>query len=154
MTMLHQALLFVHLVGFAAYLGAGFAQQQFVGRSALAGVATLVRDEFERLAAAIVTKIELPAIMVQVATGIAFVVMSPEWLKQGWIHGKLACVVALLVLSHLEMFNARNIVRSRAARQDAANEEIAALKKRHATFGALGTVAVVALLVFVAYGKG
>jgi len=114
----------------------------------------LVRDEFERLAAAIVTKIELPAIMVQVATGIAFVVMSPEWLKQGWIHGKLACVVALLVLSHLEMFNARNIVRSRAARQDAANEEIAALKKRHATFGALGTVAVVALLVFVAYGKG
>ena len=114
----------------------------------------MVRDEFERLAAAIVTKIELPAIMVQVATGIAFVVMSPEWLKQGWIHGKLACVVALLVLSHLEMFNARNIVRSRAARQDAANEEIAALKKRHATFGALGTVAVVALLVFVAYGKG
>jgi putative membrane protein len=152
--MLHQALVFFHLVGFAAYLGAGFAQQQFVTRSGLAGAAAAVRDEYERLAAAIVTKIELPAITAQVVTGVAFVVLSPEWMKQGWLHGKLACVVVLLVLSRLEMFNARKIVKTRAARGDAASAEIVALKKRHAMFGAMGTVAVVALLVFVAYGRG
>jgi protoporphyrinogen IX oxidase len=152
--MLHKILILLHLVGFAGYVGAGFAQQQFVTRSARGGLAAAVRDEYERLAATIVTQIELPALFAQVATGVVLIVLAPLWLTQGWLHGKLACVVVLLVLSHVEMFNARRIVKARSARGDAANDDIAARKKRHATFGLLGTVAVVILLALVAYGTG
>jgi uncharacterized membrane protein len=152
--MVHKVLILFHLVGFAAYIGAGFAQQQFVTRSAGEGLGVAVRDEYERLAAAIVTQIELPALFTQVVTGIVLIALAPLWLTQGWLHGKLACVAVLLVLSHLEMFNARRIVKARVARGDAANDEIAARKKRHATFGLLGTLAVVILLGLVAYGTG
>jgi putative membrane protein len=152
--MLHKVLILLHLVGFAAYLGAGFAQQQFVTRSMRDGLTAAVRDEYERLAAAIVTQVEVPALFGQVLTGVALIALAPIWLTQGWLHGKLACVAVLLVLSHLEMFNARRIVKARADRGDAAGDEIAARKKRHATFGLFGTLAVVILIGLVAYGTG
>ena len=152
--MLHKVLILLHLVGFAAYLGAGFAQQQFVTRSTRDGLAAAVRDEYERLAAVIVTQIEVPALFAQVVTGVILIALAPLWLTQGWLHGKLACVAVLLVLSHLEMFNARRIVKARAARGDAASEEIAGRKARHATFGLFGTLAVVILVGLVAYGTG
>jgi uncharacterized membrane protein len=152
--MVHKALILVHLVGFAAYLGAGFAQQQFMKRSRAAAMASGIRDEYERLASTIVTTIELPALMIQVATGIAFLALYPAFLKLGWLHGKLACVIALLALSHAEMFNARAVVKARAARGDGANAEVDVRKARHATFGAAGTLVVIVLLVLVAYGLG
>jgi uncharacterized membrane protein len=152
--MIHKALLFVHLVGFAAYLGAGSAQQLLMTRSREGGIVAALRDEYERLAASVVTKIELPALMAQVLTGVGFIALSPAWLKLGWLHGKLACVVALLVLSHVEMFNARAIVKMRAARGEAASAEVEARKARHATFGAIGSLVAVALVGLVAYGLG
>jgi hypothetical protein len=63
-------------------------------------------------------------------------------------------VVLLLVLSHLEMFNARRLVRAREARGDAAADEIAARKKRHALMGAVGTVLVIAVLVLATVLRG
>ena len=150
--MIHKALVLLHLLGFAAYLGSGFAQQRIMARSAQASVGAAVRDEYERLVATIVTRIELPALFVQVATGLAFVAINSAWLTMGWLHGKLTCVVVLLVLSHLEMFNALAIVRARAARGDGANAEIAARKTRHARLGLLGGVALVAVVALVAYG--
>ena len=150
--MLHKGLVLLHLVGFAAYLGAGFAQQRFMAMSAVDGTPPTVRDAYERLASAVLVRIELPALFAQVATGVAFVALLPAWLSQGWLHGKLACVALLLVLSHLEMFNARRIVRARADRGDSAAAEIAKRKKRHATLGTFGTAAVVAVLVCVALG--
>jgi len=152
--MVHKALLFAHLVGFAAYLGAGFAQQKLMTRSREGAMAAVLRDEYERLAATVVTKIELPALMAQVITGVVCVALSPEWLRLGWMHAKLACVVVLLGLSHAEMFSARAIVKARAARGEAAGEEIDRRKARHATLGALGSVALVALVGLVAYGVG
>jgi uncharacterized membrane protein len=152
--MVHKVLFLFHLLGFAAYLGAGFAQQQFMARSALGGVAPAVRDEYERLAAAIVTRIELPALATQVATGAVFLLLSPIWLTYGWMHGKLTCVLALVVLSHLEMMNARKIVKARTAGGEQAVDEIATRKARHAMFGTIGSLAVVALLGLVAYGMG
>jgi uncharacterized membrane protein len=153
--MVHKLLLLIHLVGFAAYLGAGFAQQKFMGRSAQSGVAAAVRDEYERLSAAVITRIELPSLFVQVATGVIFLVLAPVWLTQGWLlHGKLPCVLALLVLSHLEMFNARKIVRARTARGEAASAEIAKRKARHRMLGTIGSVAVVLVIGLVAFGTG
>ena len=146
---LHSVLILLHLLGFAAFLGGAFAQQQFMKMSAKAGLAAAVRDEYERLAAAIVTKAEVPGMFAQVVTGVVMVLQQPEYLKQHWLHGKLAAVAALLVLSHLEMFNARRLVKARAARGDAAADEIAARKKKHAAMGLVGTVLVVALILFV-----
>jgi uncharacterized membrane protein len=145
------ALLFVHLAAFAAYLGSGFAQTQMMKLSTKAGIAAAVRDEYERLVAVIVTKIEVPAIFVSIASGIVFITQNPILMKQGWLHGKLTVVLLLAVLSHLEMFNARKIVRARAAGAATSEEEIAGRKKRHALFGAVGSLLVVALLVLVTF---
>lgn len=147
--MLTSALLFVHLLSFAAYLGAGFGQLRLLRRSQAEGLAPAVRDELERLAAAVVTKIELPAIMGSVVTGAVFIAQNPALMKMGWLHGKLACVLGLLVLSHLEMFNARRIVRAREAGDKA--DEIAERKARHGVLGAIGTALVVALMILVTF---
>lgn len=148
--MLAHVALFLHLIAFAAYVGAGFAQQRFVAMSAADGLAAPVRDAYERLAASIVTMIELPAIMLAVASGVLFLVNNMAYLHQpAWFHPKMLCVFLLLVLSHLEMFNARRIVRMRHA--DGAEADIAKRKKRHAIFGGLGSVLVVVILVLVSF---
>jgi uncharacterized membrane protein len=147
-------LLLLHLVGLAVFLGGTFAQQRFMKMSAKAGLTTAVRDEYERLSAAIVTKLEVPGLFAQVFTGVGIIVLQPYLLQQHWLHAKLTAVVLLLVLSHLEMFNARRLVRARAERGDAAADEIANRKKRHARMGAIGTVLVVAVLVLATVLRG
>jgi uncharacterized membrane protein len=139
----------LHLLGFAAFVGGAFAQQRLMRLSARDGLAPPVRDEYERLSAAILTKVEVPALFAQVVTGVAFIGEAPGFLHQHWLHVKLTAVVLLLVLSHLEMFNARRLVKAREARGDAARDEIAERKRRHATMGAVGTVLVVAVLLLV-----
>jgi uncharacterized membrane protein len=145
------AILFVHLVAFAAYLGAGFAQIQILKLSARAGTSAAVRDSYERLTALIITKIEVPAIFTSIASGVVFVTQNPVLMKQGWLHGKLTCVLILAVLSHLEMFNARNIVKAREAGGASADSEIERMKKRHSIYGAIGSLLVVVLLVLVTF---
>ena len=149
--MLTAGVLLVHLVAFAAYLGAGFAQLQMIKQSMKAGTPAPVRDSYERLAAHIATKIEVPAVFAAMASGIVFIAQNPVLMKQGWLHGKLTCVLLLAVLSHLEMFNTRKIVKAREAGGAAADDEIAKRKARHATFGAVGSLLVVALLVLVTF---
>lgn len=148
---LFAATLLVHLLSFATYLGSGFAQLQIMKLSEGAGIAPDVRDAYERLSATILAKIEVPAIFGSILSGIVFVTQSPLFLKQGWLHGKLTCVLLLAVLSHLEMFNARKIVKARAAGAAGAAEEIAARKKRHATFGGIGALLVAVLLFLVTF---
>lgn len=144
----------LHLLGMVAFLGGAFAQQQLLRASASEGLAPQVRDAYERLAAAIVTKIELPGIFAQVAIGVLLIVRGNELMHQHWLHGKLAAVAIILVLSHLEMFNARRIVRARAERGDAAAAELDLRKRRHGIFGAVGTVLVVAVLLFATVLRG
>ena len=139
-------LLLLHLVGFATFVGGALAQQQFMRLSARAGLGGPVRDEYERLAASVCTKVELTGLFAQVLTGAAVLVTVPGFLTQHWLHAKLTAVLILLVLAHVEMINARRIVKARQARGDAADGEIAARKKRHATVGAVVNVLVVAVL--------
>jgi uncharacterized membrane protein len=150
--MAHKILIFVHLLGFAAYLGAGFSQQQFMKKSAESGLPSAVRDEYERLAALVTARIEGPAVGVQILTGIIFLVMVPDWLHMGWLHAKLTCVFLLVGLTHAERANARKIVAARKERGDAAAEEIASRKARHAMMGRIGAVLVAAVIALVAYG--
>lgn len=143
--------LLVHLVSFAAYVGAGFAQTSFLKASSGDALAPAIRAEYERLAASIVTKIELPAIFGAILSGVGFLGANPAYLKQPWLHAKLTVVLLLAVLSHLEMFNARRIVRAREEAAAGAEEAIAARKKRHAIFGTVGSLLVVVLLVLVTF---
>ena len=122
--MLTAALLLVHLVAFAAYLGAGFGQLQMIKLSTRPGTAPATRDAYERIAASVITKIELPAIFTSIASGVVFITQTPALMKQGWLHGKLLCVLLLAVLSHLEMFNARKIGRAREAGGATADEVV------------------------------
>ena len=149
--MLTAALLLVHLVSFASYLGAGFAQLQIMKLSARDGTSAEVRNVCERLSATILTKIEVPAIFGSVLSGVFFIMQNGALMKQGWLHGKLLCVVILLVLSHLEMFNARAIVRHREDGGKTVDEDIKARKARHNLFGTIGSVVVVVLLVLVTF---
>lgn len=149
--MLNAAVLLVHLAAFAAYVGAGFAQLHIMRLSFAASTAPAVRDAYERLSATILTNIEVPAIFGSVLSGIVFVVQNGALMKQGWLHAKLTCVVILLVLSHLEMFNARAIVRLREDGGERADAEIMARKARHSVMGTVGTVVVFLLLVVVTF---
>ncbi len=149
--MLAAGLLFIHLVCFAGYLGAGFAQTQLMARSAAAGLSADVRADRERLAAGIVTKIELPAILGSVMSGIGFVVQNPAVMRFGWLHAKLLCVFLLLFLSHAEMFNARKIVKLRTSGGADTEDAIAFRKKQHAMMGRVGALAVIAILVCVTF---
>src|SRR5688572_1194116 len=97
-------------------------------RSRADGMADEVRADREAMAAAIITKIELPAIVGSIASGIGFVLQNPAVMKYGWLHAKLLCVVLLLFLSHAEMFNARKIVKARTRGDESARAEIEARK--------------------------
>jgi uncharacterized membrane protein len=142
-------LILLHLVGFAAFVGAACAQQQLMRSSSGASLAAAVRDDREALAARICAKVEVPALFAQLGTGILLVVSEPGYLRQHWLHGKLSAVLLLLVLANLELINARKIVALRAARGAGTEGEIATRKRRHAVLGAVGAVAVVAVLLFV-----
>jgi len=142
-------LILLHLVGFAAFLGGAFAQQRLMQTSTRAGLSPAARDERESLASTICATVELPALFAQLATGILMIVSQPGYLKQHWLHAKLTAVLVLFVLAHVEMINARKIVAARAQGGAGVDAEIAALKKRHAQLGAVGTVLVVAVLLLV-----
>ena len=147
------ALLLVHLVSFAAYLGAGFAQLQMMKLSAREGTSSELRTAYERLSATILVRIELPALFGSILSGMVFLMQNSLLMKQGWIHGKLTCVLVLAVLSHLEMFNAKAIVRAREDGGAGAEDEITRRKVRHNVFGTVGTLVVVALLVLVTFAR-
>jgi uncharacterized membrane protein len=142
-------LLLVHLLGFAAFVVGALAQQQFMRSSSRAGLVAAVRDEYERLAAAVSTKVELTGLFVQVLSGVGIVVVQPYFLKQHWLHAKLTAVLVLLVLAHVDMINARRIVKARQARGEAADGEIAPRKQRQATVGVVVDVLIVAVLLLV-----
>jgi hypothetical protein len=144
--MLLSVLLLLHLLGFATFVGGALAQQQFMRSSGRTGLVAAVRDEYERLASSVCTKVELSGLFLQVLSGVATLVVTPAFLKQHWLHAKLTAVLVLLVLAHVEMINARRIVKARQARGEAADREIAARKTRHATVGTVVDVLVVAVL--------
>lgn len=144
--MLDRVVVVLHLFGFAIFLGAAAAQQALMQRSARADVTPPIRDEYERLSATIVAKIESPALFVQIAIGLYLAITNTAFFKQHWMHAKLTAVFLILGLAHAEMANARKIVKARAERGDAAADEIAGRKAKHARMGAIGAVLIVAVV--------
>lgn len=148
---LYSAALLLHLVGFAAATGAGFAQGRFLRASTSPSLAAAVRDAYERNAAALATKAELPALFVSLLSGIVLLALRPTYLQLPGMHAKLTLVALLLVVAHLEMFNARRIVKARAAGGAGAEAEIAARKARQGLYGTLAVLLLLGILVAVAF---
>lgn len=149
--MITAAVLFVHLVSFAAVFGSAFAQQQLMRSSAKAGVPAAERDALERMAATVVTKVQLPALFGSIGSGLVFVAQNPALMRFGWLHAKLTCVLVLAVVSHLEMFNARKIVRARADGGAGADDDAAERKRRHSVFGGISALTALVILVLVTF---
>jgi uncharacterized membrane protein len=141
--------LILHLVSFASFLGAAFAQTQFLKASARSGLAPAIRDEYERLCAFINKSIEIPALYGLWATGLLMAMMSPEFLHAHWLHAKMTLAFLLVGLAHVEKKNARRVVEARAAKGDAAAIEIAGLGAKHGVFALIGTAMVLCVLVLV-----
>jgi len=55
----------------------------------------VVRQRFEIMERRLLKAIATPSMIATLVTGIAMLVMVPEWLKQPWMHVKLTCVFAL-----------------------------------------------------------
>lgn len=148
--MLEKAALFLHLVALVGYGGASLAQGRLLAASADGALPPPVRDAYERLAATLLTRVELPSILLSVASGVLFLIHEPGYLRAArWMHPKLTVVVLLLVLSHLEMFNARAIVRLRAA--GGGDDEIARRKRRHSVMNGVSTLLVLVVLALVTF---
>jgi uncharacterized membrane protein len=147
----YSAALFLHLLGFAAATGAGFAQGRFLRASASRSLEPAVRDAYERNAAGIVTKAELPALFLSLLSGLLMLGLRPSLLQLPGMHAKLTLVALLLVLAHVEMFNARRIVKARAAGGGGAEADIAARKIRQGTYGTIAFLLLLGILVVVAF---
>jgi uncharacterized membrane protein len=150
--MLYKIALFLHLIGFAGFFGASFAQARFMAASRRASLAVQMRDTYEALSASIITRIALPAIFLSFFSGLYMLYERPFWLRNPWLHAKLTVVVVLLVLTHLAMFNARKIIKARNAGGDSAATEIAARKSRHAMFDGITGLGLLIILVAVSFG--
>ncbi len=76
----------------------------------------VVRDRFQHMERRLLNYITTPAMVVSTATGATMLVLQPELLKQTWMHVKLACVVALLVMHVLAIVWRKQLIAAPAAR--------------------------------------
>lgn len=148
---LYSTALLLHLIGFAGAAGSGFAQGHFLRASSARSLDPAVRDAYERNAAAVVTKGELPAAFVSLLSGLLLLALRPSLLQLPGMHAKLTLVALLLVIVHLEMFNARRIVKARAAGGAGAEADITARKVRQGAYGTIAVLLLLGILVIVAF---
>jgi putative membrane protein len=102
-------LLFLHVLSIAVAIGAGAAHIQLMREASKGGSDA---RNFVLGARAIQIKTELPGYVLALLTGIPMVVMSPSYLKMGWMHAKLTLVVLLLGYLHLEGRKSKAILRA------------------------------------------
>lgn len=62
--------------------------------------ASILKKQYELMEKRLYRIITTPGMMVTVAMAIGLLVVNPDWLKQGWMHAKLAFVVVLLGYHH------------------------------------------------------
>ncbi|MEL6382671.1 MAG: protoporphyrinogen oxidase HemJ [Cyanobacteria bacterium J06626_18] len=62
--------------------------------------ASILKKQYEVMEKRLYRIITTPGMILTVAMAIGLLVINPEWLKQGWMHAKLAFVVLLLGYHH------------------------------------------------------
>ena len=109
----------VHFWGFA--MAVGGAMGALRAHQASRGHTAESKKGIEEVAAALITKVELPGLFIALFGGILAIANNPMVMKPAasgagpWLHIKLVLVLAVLVIAHLKMFRARRLVRERAS---------------------------------------
>jgi putative membrane protein len=102
--MLYNILKVVHLVSIVAWFAGCF----YIFRLFVYHVQNKNKPEtaavFETMERKLLRMIMNPAMILTLATGISLVVLVPEWLKQGWLHVKIAFVVFLIGYHHYALY--------------------------------------------------
>ncbi|MDA0268609.1 MAG: protoporphyrinogen oxidase HemJ [Cyanobacteria bacterium] len=62
--------------------------------------ATILKNQYAVMEKRLYRIITIPGMIVTVAMAIGLLVLSPDWLKQGWMHAKLGFVALLLAYHH------------------------------------------------------
>ncbi|MCW2245068.1 putative membrane protein [Azospirillum fermentarium] len=73
-------------------------------------------ETFKVMERRLLKAITTPAMIASLIFGIAMLVMTPEWLKQGWLHAKLTCVLGLLAVHGLLARSRREFAEDRNTR--------------------------------------
>lgn len=96
-------------------------------------------ETFKVMERRLLRAITTPAMIASVVFGVALLVMTPEWLKQGWLHAKLTCVLGLLVVHGL-------LARSRRAFAEDRNTRS---PRYYRVVNEVPTVLMIAIVIFV-----
>lgn len=96
-------------------------------------------ETFKVMERRLLRAITTPAMIAGVVFGVALLVMTPEWLKQGWLHAKLTCVLGLLVVHGL-------LARSRRAFAEDRNTRS---PRYYRVVNEVPTVLMIAIVIFV-----
>lgn len=143
----------IHFIGLGMSVGAAVAALVLLRSAAKADPAQ--RTGLERAVGDLVGKVEIPGIFVAILGGILLVVARPEVFdpeKSGagpWLHVKLVFVMGALVVAHLRMFNAKRLVRERAA--GAASGELEAMIGKGKRLDGVSVAVYAALLFLVTF---
>lgn len=73
-------------------------------------------ETFKVMERRLLKAITTPAMISSLIFGIAMLVMEPEWLKQGWLHAKLTCVLGLLAVHGMLARSRREFAEDRNTR--------------------------------------
>lgn len=73
-------------------------------------------ETFKVMERRLLKAITTPAMIASLIFGIAMLVMTPEWLKQGWLHAKLTCVLGLLAVHGMLARSRREFAEDRNTR--------------------------------------
>ena len=73
-------------------------------------------ETFKVMERRLLKAITTPAMISSLIFGIAMLVITPEWLKQGWLHAKLTCVLGLLAVHGMLARSRREFAEDRNTR--------------------------------------
>jgi putative membrane protein len=62
---------------------------------------TILSKQFEIMESKLWWIITIPSVVIVIAAGITMLILFPDWLKQPWLHVKLAFVVGLGIYQHI-----------------------------------------------------
>ena len=136
-----------HLVCFAAYLAAGFAQLQIMKRSKT--LAPALRDDHEKLAAASSRRSGSPRSSAPSSAG--SVRRDDTRPRETGVAARQPPLCSSCLSLAPRMFRARKIVRAREAERREGERRIDARREKHELFGLIRTAAAVGLLLCVTF---
>lgn len=91
----------LHVISVIAWMAGMFYLPRLFVYHAEAGAGSPQSDTFKVMERRLLRAIMNPAMIATYVFGIAMLALTPGWLSDGWLHAKLALVVAMTVVHHV-----------------------------------------------------